>query len=435
MASKKLVAAWWLCALGLVGACKSSPCDAPRDICKIEDRSCQSTILALTACQWGSDIDTLPPMRVITQQKFRDELVAQAKADGTQQTPWDGAFMQLGLLAAGQDANAASIDETVKSIAAYYDNGTKDITIIDASMSDDPLSRMYVLSHELTHYLQDRTLNLSAVSKRIERNFDSHMALSSLVEGDAIVTSTRVYAGWKHFAIGNINWEAFFSGMEDDTVMQIEASKTPLFVARQSLPYYVGGRYIERIWDEQGRDQVDALYTKPQTHSIDWYTNNAGASLARSPACAPPLAPQGLVLYGWDELGPAGLLAFFAANGGGLDAAEKDSVEQLTGDAFAVYAKTTDKAAPATPISVAWRLRFPSAEIAATVAAQIMADRAAVTVTSADNEVLITATDTPASAFSDAALASCPSFDSLGAPAKTDSMASSAVRPRELPRQ
>ncbi len=413
-----------------------SDCQASRTTCDIAQTACQREILTLTACVRGDATPALPPVRVITQDQFRAELTAAAKKANTQPGPWDTALSLLGLVAPGTNPVSASIDDSVQSIAAYYSDQTKNVTIIDASASADPQTRMYVLSHELTHYLQDHTRDLGKLRQKNVTTFDSVVAFTSLVEGDAVVSSTRVLSLWKGRRFSDINWDSYFGQLDTATWQQIAGSPTPLNVARESLPYPVGGRYIASVWDETDRAHVEALFTKPELHLVDWlagYGNAAPApSLAEDLACAPPLPVAGLVLHGLDSLGPAGLIALLISVHGKLDQTDQDLSRALVADALEVDATTRDKTAPQTPVAVAWRLRFQTPAIATNAVQALTNLPTGITVTQSEAELLLTASDTPTHPWPASALASCPALTDLMPNSPAPPM-NAAPRPTPLP--
>ena len=339
-------------------------CAVP-SLCDFTRASCERALLSLTACVRGDETPPLPSVRVITQSKLRSELTAAAADMGSGPTPWDTAFEHLGLIAMGGSSVDVAIDQEVQSVAAYYDEQKKDITVIQPSMPQDRLTQMYELSHEFTHYLQDRSDDLGALRKEHSDSTDQGMALTSLVEGDAVVNSTRVAALLDGAPIDGIDWDRFHDDMLKSVLMDAASSSSPLFPIIEELPYPVGERYLADAWNSQAREGVEALLAKPPSALVDMldgYEPDA-SSLIEPLDCAPPLPPAGsdFVVYGTDGLGVAGALALLTSapdiNGG--DSSDDFALaSKLRADMIAVYALGAGSTAPVSPVLVAWRLRF-----------------------------------------------------------------------------
>ncbi|HEX2675666.1 MAG TPA: hypothetical protein VHM19_03485 [Polyangiales bacterium] len=429
MASKAVTRACLLaCSLGWLSACQDTGPHGSHDIygngepgtgglacesnfasdeCDIADKDCQQQILEITACVRGDDLPKLPPMRVISKEQFRSELADEADKMGIVETPWDTAFRLLALEPEGSNVDT-TVDATVQSVAAYYSDETKDVTIID-DPDADPMQNMFVLSHELTHFLQDRNMDLGAGRKAFVHDSDSGVSFKALVEGEAVVSSNRVQALWKGLNVDRLNWTPYFDHMDDAIEQQVLASGSPLFSALQGLPYPVGGRYLAQVWADYDHDHIADLYAGPPEHLIDWLGSYGDGEPAKSLHgaldCEPPLPADGTVVYGLDHLGATGVYALLAALGK-LDE-DRDLVTGLRADTIVVYAPSAADDAPASPASVAWRLRFGSTTQADALF-QALQNNPSLIVSHAGEELLITAHDDQAPAFSDAALQSCP---------------------------
>lgn len=407
-------------------------CTASTETCDIAEKDCQQRILEVTACVRGDTVPDLPKIRTLTQDAFRDELLAQAEQMQLEPGPWDTAFTLFGFMEPGMSSVEASIEDTVTSVAAYYDDRDMRVTVIESAMPDDARTRMFILSHELTHYLQDLNMDLGALRESWVINLDSDVALSSLVEGDAVVTSTRVSALWAGERVGSVLWDEYFDGMQDAMFEQIGLSVTPLFTAQQSLPYPIGGRYVAYAWNDHNRAYVDGLYDDASPFFVDWlsgYDGNPGRTLVQRLDCAPPLPPEGLTAVGLDMFGPTGIIALLTLDDGWLDDDERALAEALRDDAFVVYATTAAASAPTVPAAAAWRLRFATQADAAAFASAVQP--LDLGITSLGTELLLTAHSPTAPSFPADAESACPTFDALFPPETRNTMSAS---PRLLPR-
>lgn len=409
------------------GDAGSAGCSAPTN-CDITQTACQRAVMTLTACVRGDAAPKLPAFRVVTPAQLRTELEQEAKDSGGD-TSFDKALAGFGLLPAGKSGNEAAVDLQVDNLAAYYDDQKKRVTVIDTG-SNDQTNRMYVLSHELTHYLQDKTTGFDKLRKRFSGSSDQTIALSALVEGEAIATSTHALAVILGRSESDIDWDKLFTGMLDDILDGLASSDAPLFYAAEQLPYPLGGRYVEAVWEDYGRSHVDALFHTSPMSLLDWKVGYGDGkvkpSLLQPLDCAPPLAPAGLMfeLHGLDSLGFAGALALLAAapqpNTDARTAAraDYDLAGTLRGDAIAVY--TLMHAADTAPVLAAWRLRFADESSARTVQARV---DAALDVTSKrfGKELLLVTRDA-GDVYTDDELAACPKLEDFKPVSPSDTM-------------
>jgi hypothetical protein len=415
--ARRLWSAGVLCGLLLIYACgndgtSGESCMFAESSCDIAKASCQRAILALTACVRGERTPALPKLRTITPDKFRAELMAEvAHTDASMTTPWDPALAALHLLPSDVGVAQAAIDTEVQLTAAYYDDQTKQVSIIEPQAGGDAVDAMYVLSHEFTHYLQDRDTNLGELRKRYVHDTDSGAAFRSLIEGEAMVNSTRALARMLGRKPTDLDWTQFFNMVQSDTLQQVQGSDAPLLAADIGLPYSVGGIYIADVWNGYGRVQVDRLFADPPVSMVDWIAGygvgKRNPSLVEPLDCAPPAAPKGYEVYGLDSLGAVGALALLSA----VDPQAFRQVRSLRGDSIAVYSPRDGAAAGAATL-VAWRLRF--SDTRALEAFQASIENNGFTLRAFDRELLIAASSQPSdNSWTDAALDACPKLEEL----------------------
>ena len=389
-------------------ACKS------QDLCDITEPSCVESLLELTACVRENDVPPLPDIEHLTSTEASARLASELMAEGAMATtPWDPALRALSLLPPGTSSIEAAVAQFIESVAAYYDPETKRVTILtDSAASTDTLSQMYVMSHELTHYIQDEEHDLLRMQDESESSTDRAVALSSLVEGDAVVTSTRVLIKLMNRSANNFAWENYFGVLQDDMLFQIEASPAPLAEAVQDLPYTVGGLAVAQRWKAQGREGVDELFeTWPQAMT-DWLDRELDPedSGVAPLACAPPLAPEGFTLYELDSFGSVGAFAMLVAAGAG----DLDLAASLRSDAIALYV-TDDAEEPGSARVIAvWRLRFQSADRAQSFERALAGTSARLEIRRRGDELSIRASSDPeASALRGTTLDACPKLTEL----------------------
>jgi hypothetical protein len=410
-------------------------CPAPFE-CDITTTSCQQAVLGTTACERRQDVPALPVVRTLARSELAAEYRAELELEAgdaaeslLEAGPWDAALAALHLLPAGTGVVEAEIDNAVQNVAAYYNSSDKRLTIIEDTAASDRFTAMHVLSHELTHYLQDNALDLTRMQREAGPSTDSQVALVSLIEGDAMVTSTRVAVRLKGGSARDVRWAEYFASMHQSALALIEQSSAPVITASNVLPYPVGGRYVSSAWnggsttttDWYGsRERVDELFDAPPRSLVDVLSGYPGQAPTTTQIemldCAPPDPPAGFRLAAIDQLGATGALALLAAGG----FADLPLASTTRGDIIALYQTVdADAGTEAGSELVAWRLRFDSAENASQFVRQIAP--LALAAQAFDREALITAgtsTDNPLLAATD----SCPNPEDFTARLRSASM-------------
>lgn len=336
-------------------------CEFTETQCDVEEPSCLQSLLDLAACVRENDSAPLPEVHRVTSDELAEQLRGEAEAMGLGPTPWDALLPKLQLLPVGEGTLDSSIELFSKSVAAFYHQKSKDITIVTDSGLQGDTNKMFVMLHELTHYLQDRASDLQALQERAGDSTDEHISLDALIEGEAVVNSTHALIRVMERAPQTFSWERFFDSLDESAFDEVNHSASPLFAAMQVLPYSVGGRYVAQIWEDYSRSQVDDLFDAWPAAFCDWMTASTDEptkTLHEPLDCAPPLAPEGFSLYEVDSFGSAGALALLAAATGDADAKLAAS---LRNDAFAVYVEGAATGATSAARSIGvWRLRFAS---------------------------------------------------------------------------
>jgi hypothetical protein len=328
-------------------------------------------VLDVTVCERGDEAPALPEIRSISKSMLSAELLEKVMAQNNSgYAAWDAALQALHLLPLGMSSLEADVAATVDAIAAYYDPDSQSITIIEGA-SDDDATRMYVLSHELTHYLQDLKHPLNAFLDEHGHSTDQQISLRSLIEGEAVVNSTRVLVRMMHHGPEDLLWNMFFSSLDESSLRSIELAAAPLSAAALNLPYSIGGRYVARVWANYDREHVEALFETPALALVDWLAGYGEEmpkpSLLEPLDCAPPLAPEGFALEALDTLGVTGAVALITAAGGRPDL---KLPQDLRADALAVYVRSGEEPTLDTTL-VFWRLRFRTDAAATAFAARL----------------------------------------------------------------
>jgi len=358
-------------ALALLTGCR----DHTLAVCDITQSDCQQDIYYTDLRVRGDGYDPfagIPPIRTISEDQYRTELVDQAAKDAQQAVPqpwWDAALLLLGLVPSTGTTQAASIDNEVQNTAAFYSTKERNVTVVShPAGSTDPFQPFYnmsALAHELVHALQDRELNL----KFPPGTTDEYFASKALIEGDASLYQ-RLFGYNVTLPLGyhftNHDPLVYFSTWRDANLTDQGdpttnfASLGPPFFAVQWLQYPLGGVWLSDRWDKGGNTAVRHAYGSAPQRSLDYLLGpDVAAPAGKKIGCEPqPAAPAEFrnsgKAYGIDSFGAVYFFAYLM----GWKVPGSDSLASALlwryDLLFVYYNQSTQKTA------LAWRIELAS---------------------------------------------------------------------------
>jgi hypothetical protein len=382
--------------------------------CDITQRSCQEDVYFHDLSLRGDGYDPfggLPPVTVITEDEYRQQLIAQAQAETAQNgpSPWDKAMLLLHFTAAtgssagdagvgdGGASNDAGVDNStiedeVTHVLAFYSSQTKTVTIVahpDQTGSDAESNAMITLAHELIHSLQDRELDLSKTDSF--QTTDGYLAYDTIIEGDArfyetLFANDLLHLGWSQSNITKLAKEQLQNYY--DNFGDLGA---PLFAA-QDLIYPLGELYEATEYQSGGNAAVRHGYAKEPPRTVGFLVNADGTAppVGSGNVCpAPAVALASLPTAGADQLGALPLYTFL--RGWNVDHATAYATAQSwTGDFLRVQAK-----ADLTTTAVAWRIELSAPPPATVVQALTSSGELAVKSDSQSLEITVSDSQSP----------------------------------------
>lgn len=145
-----------------------------------------------------------------------------------------------------------------EQIAGYYDPRTKEFYLADWIDAD---AQRLVMSHELTHALQDQHFNLRRFEKWPKGDSDAELAAQALVEGDATLAMSFYAVRNPQRAFG------ILKSMLSGTGSSEQIDKAPRALRASLLfPYTQGRDWVLEIYTGGGWDAVSAAFkTLPQS--------------------------------------------------------------------------------------------------------------------------------------------------------------------------
>lgn len=166
-----------------------------------------------------------------------------------------------------------------QEVSAYYDPEKKRLVYIASGDNQiEPVSPLeaprFIYTHEFCHALEDCHYNLEALSKSVQHDIDSSLALTSFSEGTAVLIGVDALLDGGGLPTGSgaavpawlIGWLGR-TDLEASGVMQQIEGVPPFLVASLLRPYLDGTVFSNRLRRDLGWRAIDAAYTArlPQT--------------------------------------------------------------------------------------------------------------------------------------------------------------------------
>jgi len=386
--------------------------------CDITQRACQEDIYYRMLKLRGDGYDPfggLPPMTVISEDQFRQQLEQEAATTQSHQTPldklWDKVMVLLHFTSAapaqgGVDGGAdggtsgdagtstSAIDDEVTHIYAFYDPQSKTVTVISHPNQTGAAAQaenMITLAHELVHALQDRELNL----KKTDFNTsDEYYAYDTIIEGDARFYE---YLFTKDLCPLIPQCQSATSPAQEleDYWSHFDQLGSPLFAAR-ALIYPLGSKYEDTAYQSGGNAAVRHAYAKAPARMVGFLVGSDGhvPSVGTGSVCPAPvalaLAPTKDTM-GADQFGALLVYTFLRGWKVSHDLAFA-TAQTWTGDFLRVQASSDYRTSAA-----AWRIEFstpppPAIAQALTVSGEltVTADKGALLITVSDSTTPLT---------------------------------------------
>jgi hypothetical protein len=166
----------------------------------------------------------------------------------------------FGLIPKGFNVDSFLVDLLTEQIAGLYDPKKHEFYIADWIQPDE--QRM-VMSHELTHALQDQYFNIEPWVKAAKPNDDGELARESVLEGSAMagmLEYTLRDKGLKLRDLPDIDPSIFVGDLSDTPMLK----KAPPFIKDSLMfPYFDGLRFSMWVLRTGGWGGFDAIFARP----------------------------------------------------------------------------------------------------------------------------------------------------------------------------
>jgi hypothetical protein len=270
------------------------------------------------------------------------------------------ALAVLGLVDESPNLVQRLVDFYASQVVAFYDPEPRRFFVIRGAETPlegagmEEMADRLILSHELTHALQDESLRLDRRLKELRDNTDRTLALECLLEGEATLVMVRVALN----DIPGASEEAEEMLAPLLSAGALEKANVPrdipqYFVEQLFFPYTEGTAYVRRAVARGGWAEVDRLWRSPPLSTSEILHDGPPIAPAADllPAQAAPLSPAGFRPLFSDTLGEWTIRFLLRRTLADPDA--DAAAEGWRGDRIAFFAS-----GPRT--AFLWRIRFDS---------------------------------------------------------------------------
>jgi len=276
--------------------------------------------------------------KMIDRTELRRLLVGKVKEQYTEQEMRDYSrtLATVGLVPDGIDLLNVIVSLYNEQVAAFYVPEERALYTFKDLVFSSNLDKM-LLSHELTHALQDQSFDLLKFPLKVKDNDDLALATSALVEGDATVLMTRWY-------MENIDPSKMLGDLGamfgQNTAKLREAP--PYLREMLMFPYQQGQQFAMTLYVAGGTAAIDAAFRNPPTCTKDILHPEQFLQHRATPERIdlPRWESQDWRLIGSNTLGEFGMRFILQQSMGVFDA--QILAQGWNGDRYQVYERGTN---------------------------------------------------------------------------------------------
>ena len=283
--------------------------------------------------------------KMIARNELRAVLVGKVKEQFSEQEirDYSRSLVALGLVPAGTDLLDAMISLYDEQVGAFYVPEERALyTFKDLTFSSG-LDKT-LLSHELTHALQDQNFDLTKFALKVKDNDDLALANAALIEGDATLEMTLWYA--QYTDPGHILGDV--AAILKQNVAKLRDA--PPYLREMLLfPYQEGQTFAMELYRNGGTAALNAAFRNPPRSTQQILHPERFLTDRHDPVAVevPPVESPDWRLIGNNVLGEFGIRSLL---GGELSAWEAQLVAQgWRADRYHAYERGADG-----PTAVVW---------------------------------------------------------------------------------
>lgn len=319
--------------------------------CDIRSPKCQDELFQLVGCLRGEDLAGAgpPPVSLLSEADATAMVLEQSETGSAPDADF-GARVRglelLGLVDPGLIASESDVvDVTIDAVAAFYQPTSRSVVIIDRGDPLDDSDADAVLAHEFVHAWQDRRHDLNSFGDEPNLDSDRSLALTSVVEGEAMVYQLLLMLAYRGVNLKDAN----YTGMWQSLVIQGEqlasAEGSPMVTAPGIFPYTYGTRYMGEHWLDGSHEELDSIFEQPPASSLEVMLDHSDGNLPAIESFDVIPAPLDGYRHVVDDV--AGAWVVFSRMLDLMGSAYADSLRDLSthwrGDRFWVYQTEDDQ--------------------------------------------------------------------------------------------
>ena len=276
--------------------------------------------------------------KMIDRAELREFLIKKVKEQYTDQEIRDygRSLATLGLVPEGTDLMGAMISLYDEQVGAFYLPEERSLYTFKDQSWTSGLDKM-LLSHELTHALQDQNFDLTRFPLNVKDNDDLALASAALMEGDATVLMTRFYAENADPAhmIGDV------TALLGQNTAKLQAAP-PYLRDMLLFPYVQGQEFAMTLFSAGGTDALNDAFRHPPVSTQQILHPEEFLHDRRNPESLtlPRLDSKDWRLIGNNVLGEFGIRSLLEQSLGLFEALQV--AQGWNGDRYNVYERGTN---------------------------------------------------------------------------------------------
>lgn len=232
--------------------------------CDIRTPDCQHSVFERIEKLRGI-AGSRPKVKMVTEDAFHERVYGDEEGEEARTEAFDHLRRGLTLfnLAPADYSVERSRRDRVSRVSAAYFGKTKEVLIVDRGEPMDDGRAMATLTHEYVHALQDEALDAEAYEDRWIRDFDSELAIRALREGEATHFELMTYWKLEGIDLDRVDWGSYYQDWIETEDLLFDEDPMPINTAYSRFTYAYGGRYIQRVLHEFGREGLEQMYENP----------------------------------------------------------------------------------------------------------------------------------------------------------------------------